>query len=390
MRLPAEIVSRLRRLEWDNRANLRARLCGERAFPISIPLGSFNAGQARDQADRFHGFQRAWRGFKFGKVIWKTHRFNELGVQDIPTRLEIRTFSEFAEILGQDVVDELERWETILAPTVEASSEFYRPLLQLAPFTEGMSPDLVTAALAVARQLRKGLGRGLYPRGLPISGVDTKFLENQEPVLTILLDVLHGGEVSREGGLFPWLGCEDVPANWLTIRCLCPELALLLGGQALLQLPPDAVRVLDIDASHLLIIENLQSLFVPETMLGVLAIGGCGRNLSWLSNCAWARRAACGYWGDIDSWGFQMLSDARLRHPGITSLLMDEDTYLRHIKYAVMEPSPSTSEKPGLTKTEAGFLARLQNLEWRLTRLEQERLHIDFVKQAFVTWRSLH
>ncbi len=388
MRLPPEVIIKLRKLEWDNLPNLRARLRNERPFPIRVPLGALDPGSSSSEVDKFHAFQRAWENFEYGKVIWENRNFRSAGSQPVPTHLEIEAFSELARILGDEAVAALNQWEEILAPALKDKPSLIDALISLIPFDPIMTPAVMANAVSVVAQLHEGMGRGFYSRGLPINGVDTKFLEVNERLVTVILDDLNDGRVTGAGGLFPWLGCESAPSGWITIRSLCDEITESLGGHSVMQLPPKSVRLLNIAPTHLLVVENLQSLFVPDSLIGTVAIGGCGANLAWMTDCSWAERAAVGYWGDIDSWGFKLLSDARISLPQIESLLMDERALTKHLGFGVSEGTSTFSEMPGLKDNEFEFVKLLRSGNWGHTRLEQERLHVDYVRSALVEWHA--
>jgi len=118
-----------------------------------------------------------------------------------------------------------------------------------------------------------------------------------------------------------------------------------------------------------------------------IAVFGGGKNVSWLS-APWLYSRNVGYWGDIDSEGFSILSDARRRCPGIESVMMDESTVEAFSLRMVDEPS-SVDFVPGfLEEHEAELFHRLREGAFGKPRLEQERLPADYVLQCLTNWAS--
>ena len=82
------------------------------------------------------------------------------------------------------------------------------------------------------------------------------------------------------------------------------------------------------------------------------------------------------YWGDLDTYGFRILAEARRRFPDLTSVLMDRATLETYLCYAVTEPQQTLeTELPDLTPDEAAVYALLhENRLGDRVRLEQERI----------------
>ena len=87
-------------------------------------------------------------------------------------------------------------------------------------------------------------------------------------------------------------------------------------------------------------------------------------------------RAECLYWGDIDTFGFEILNRARSVLPHLRSVLMDAGTLLDHRSLCVHETAQvSASELPLLTREEHEVFDGLRGDRWgERLRLEQERI----------------
>lgn len=299
----------------------------------------------------------------------------------MPTHFEVSAFSVLLDILGAKAKREAQRWEGIIAPALRVYPELRDVLVKQIPYRPEFSNEDMAKIVSVVKQLKRGAGQGLYTRSLPLKGVDTKFLETHEILLAQILDVLHDNEITEDGGLRTWLGCKKVPTGWLTLRAACPEVRKQLGGHELLQLDQETVSSLPITPSHLLIVENLAPIFVPAPQPGMIIVGPCGRNLAWLRDCEWASTARVGYWGDIDSWGFSCLGDARSHQAHLESLMMDQETFERFIKLAVKEPSSSRVKTERLSNLERDFCTQLIDNSWDVDRLEQERVSGEYAQE---------
>lgn len=113
------------------------------------------------------------------------------------------------------------------------------------------------------------------------------------------------------------------------------------------------------------------------------------------------------YWGDLDSWGFEMLCEFRENSQcSVTSLLMDKAVLERtsHTERMFHEDKSTEVKVEFLTSAEKETLAFLQGLkndgsnaelattsgpDTRLNRLEQEKLDEDIVIKALKAYKLL-
>jgi hypothetical protein len=205
----------------------------------------------------------------------------------------------------------------------------------------------------------------LYPRQLPISGIDTKWLESRSGIIADL----RGAPVEFRR-----------PPLVARVRILDPNLSRGIGGLSDISAPVDQLAALGIQPSRVWIVENLQTGLAFGPLAGSVVFMGLGYGVSVLSSIPWMTRADCVYWGDIDTHGFSILSRARSVIPYLRSALMDERTLLRHRDMWVEEPNPcDLSEAPLLTPDEQKVFTALHQNRWTTRlRLEQERVAWDY------------
>lgn len=236
----------------------------------------------------------------------------------------------------------------------------------------------------VAKALQPGCAAGRPLRALSACNVDSKFFERNRSLLVALLDLRFDG-MAGELGLESFLDALDQSDHW-------PLLALLAPGL----LPFRQMRVcaselcaLPEPASQIVIVENERCVYQLPPLADTVAILGAGLNLEWLQ-MPWLEKRQLAYWGDMDTWGLQMLARARCFQPGIHAVLMNRYSFDRHqAGRAVVEPVPADSVPPeDLTAVEKDFYLYLR--ERPQGRLEQEFLPTEAVAEELGRWRRMH
>ncbi len=386
--LPDQVITALRRREWENTARLRARLDGSRPFPIRFSLKPPTASQALENLDHFRRFVRLWQDWSHPSLIrWESRHWRRLGRQDIPVAVQIDSMSRLIDILGPGARARSRRWQTLMEPLLELEPRLSPVLVRHLTALEEMGEEETRLLARLLPQLRAGMGQGDYLRALPVREVDTKFVETHQRLIGECLDVIHAGAVSAQGGLSRWLGCLDTPKGWLLVRPLCPRSRSRLAGLGLLQLDFHGLLTHELPAEHILIVENKQSGYALPPLEDTIAVFGGGRNTAWM-RALWLNHKHLGYWGDIDTWGLAILSDARSHQSHLEALMMDEATLQCHLSRMVEEKNPHESLPPHLTEEETRLFLSLRNGHFGKNRLEQERLAPDYVLENLNRWHG--
>lgn len=387
-RLPTDVMREVERLEWNNATNLRGRLQGTRRFPISLTLKPPAAGDALMDIDHFHSWVNAWRQWsKPSQVKWVTRRYRVVGDVEVPERLDLSNVKELIEAIGPAAVQRSQIWAALMEPLLAVDRNLYDTLIRQIFVVEQMSHRAAQQMAKVLPQLRQGMGDGCYLRGVPVKGVDTKFLETHTPLLTTLLDVIHDGALSEAGGLDAWLGCLPTPSNWLYIRPLCPEVRQQMGGFSVIQIPLEQFLEQPLPGRRVLVVENTKPGYALPELPETVAIFGGGRNTRWRM-APWLAERDVAYWGDIDSWGLTILAHVRQALPGITALMMDHETLMAHMDFAVEEPRSTNLPAIGLLAEERLLFEDLIKSPQSVIRLEQEYLVQDYVLSKIYSWAT--
>ena len=406
--MPAAIIAQLKKREWDNPSRLKARLKGERDFPIVISLKSPKTGNALlKNMLHFHDFVETWRDFAFADMVqWQHHSFRQFSGQVIPITLTIPDIQALSEILGASACQQLKEWQKKLSylhteiskgitrspvnstdkVTDSWHENLFFALIDMLEVIDDLSADELKLLVALIPQLRKGMGVGLYLRALPVHHVDTKFIETYHKLIETILDSFYPEQV-KDQGLTYWLGCLDKPKGWLMVRPLCPDTKSALSGLPILRLSTDVLFNQALPAKHILVVENEQScLALPETA-NTIAIAGGGKNINWMG-ASWLQKKTVAYWGDIDSEGLMILSRAREYCPKLTAIMMNAQTVNQFSIRMVGEPDSINYEPTHLTHEELALFTALRQGKYGYKRLEQERLSSEYIAQALKEWLS--
>lgn len=407
--LQQDIVELLRAKYWNNTKTLKGLLGGNKEFPIRISLKPPKGNAVLNDIKHFQEFIDSWRSFCEQieyeslkvKVSWDTVKFRSLSEQKVPTSVAIPDISSIAQMLGSEQERQLIDWQNRVAFIFDSLAvelakrsvhpirsgyerELFSELIGNLEVLSDFSDSDLKLLVKLIPQLHKGMGRGCYLRALPVIFVDTKFIEKNLRVIESVTSAVLDCSV-KEIGLLSWLDCRDKPKDWLLVRPLCKKTKDSLRGLPQLRLSSETLMDFELPAKNILVIENEQSCLSLDNIPDTIAVSGGGKNVSWMK-ASWLTSKRVAYWGDIDSEGLAILSDVRSKLSSIIPLMMDSDTVEAYRDRMVDEPESVTREPVALTDRELILFRMLRNGTFGCTRLEQERLPIDFVYEKLRLW----
>lgn len=382
--LPNTVLGILQKKEWENRRNLKQRLLNQRPFPIEISLKVPTDQQARDNLGHFHAFFKAWTDFAYPELVeWQERQYRQLSEQRVPVKLRIFSLQQLTELLGAE--QQLENWLNKISSFLQQSfvhdrhqHRLFQTLIHHLEQIERYSQQEWQWLIQLIEQLKPNMGAGLYLRALPLSAVNTKFLEQNLLLTEVICNVLYDDEIVLAGGLLAWLDCLDSPKGWLTIKPVCPNVQEKLGGLPIFQLSTEVLDQFELPAERIIVVENIQSGLACPNLENSIVVCGGGKNISWM-NAKWLQHKQVFYWGDIDSEGLNILSMVRQKIPHVIALMMDEATVLQFQNHMVDEPDSIFSEPQYLTADELKLFHDLRAQTFKNRRLEQERISVDWV-----------
>ncbi len=349
-------------------------LAGGGSWPLTVSLGvptEREVVQALEAVRAWAGAWSAWKGA--GTLVWTQRDFARLGPQRLPATLVLETAAEVAAWVSQG-----RRWAT----AVERYQQFVQrwPVLAETRALAGRFSALADYATTdfqrlfqLVEWLDANPASGLYLRQLPVPGLDTKWFEQRQGVVTPLLRALRP---SLEMQDFHALCGLRRPAHRLRLRLLSPELRAAVGGVEDLEAPLAEIARLPVRPQRVVVVENLDTGLALPDMPGTLALMRLGNAVSVLADIPWLQSAQALYWGDLDTHGFAILERARQAVPHLRSILMDAPTLLTHAAMWGQEPVQCPDlELALLTPQEREAYLGLRSGVWgdRL-RLEQERI----------------
>lgn len=382
--LPNTVLGILHKKEWENRRNLKQRLLNQRPFPIEISLKVPTDQQARDNLGHFHAFFKAWTDFAYPELVeWQERQYRQLSEQRVPVKLRIFSLQQLTELLETE--QQLENWLDKISSFLKQSfvhdrhqHRLFQTLIHHLEQIERYSQQEWQWLIQLIEQLKPNMGAGLYLRALPLSAVNTKFLEQNLLLTEAICNVLYDDEIVLAGGLLAWLDCLDSPKGWLTIKPVCPNVQEKLGGLPVFQLSTEVLDQFELPAERIIVVENIQSGLACPNLENSIVVCGGGKNISWM-NAKWLQHKQVFYWGDIDSEGLNILSMVRQKIPHVIALMMDEATVLQFQNHMVDEPDSIFSEPQYLTADELKLFHDLRAQTFKNRRLEQERISVDWV-----------
>ena len=369
-------------------------------WPLRLPLGAPDERRALADPDALRAWLAAWRAHDGpGTLAHASRRWQTLGRQTLPTHLILDDAATLADAVGQGA-----RWRRLLhrgRTLALGAPERLDAIGTVLPTLADLDDADWTRWRDAADWLAAHPDSGLYPRQLPIAGIDTKTLERWRASLerwligngrcdtasgeasngtpgTVprkALDAAVGATSDRFPGTRDALGLRRLPVR-LRALALDPAMPGWPPGLADIELPVTELAALPLRPARVLVVENLQSGLALPSLPGTLAVVGLGYALEPLAEIGWLADAPIDYWGDIDTHGLAMLARLRRHFGHVRSRLMDEATLLDHRALWVEETRPhAATSLDGLDEAEAALYDDLRRGRWGIgVRLEQERI----------------
>lgn len=379
MKSPSDLAKRLSR-QWQKGDLRESRLLGdEGSWPIVLPITRPSAQAIQNQTQEVKAHLDRWRAVKNGEVKWQEINYRATSHSiEVPTQWMLNSAAEWtAAAADSTILDEYQKLAQLL---IETDPLFHPLLIRRRPLWRNLPVSEIVQATQLALALQPACAQGRPLRALSLAGIDTKFFERNERLIVALLDTLHDGEATRLG-LEEFLGAYIERDHWLLVLDLDGKLLPFTRQRvSSIELAKDSLP-----GSHLLIIENETCQHQLPTLPNTIAVLGSGFDLNWTQS-AWLFQKKIAYWGDLDTWGLELLARARQNQPQLTALLMDQKTFQTHNKKAVSEPTPA-GPIPNSHLMEAErdlYQTLLANEEGRL---EQEFIPQQEVHKALQAWR---
>jgi len=229
----------------------------------------------------------------------------------------------------------------------------------------------------------------MYVRELPLD-ISTKFVEENRPLLRMLLDILIKGSINENENNFEKRFNLKDKERLIRIRILDEQISkTLFFGVDDISIPLTQFNSVNIPCKRVFVFENhtnFSNIFNFLTLPNLkesIAIFGEGFQITLLKNATWLLDKQIIYWGDIDAHGFQILSQIRGYFPQTQSCMMDFETYDTFKDLAIIGVDTTVIKLEHLTPEEHQLFTFLLNLK-KGTRLEQEKIPHEYAMQKIL------
>lgn len=320
----------------------------------------------------------AWRQVRVGKVVWEAVRYRATSDPvDIPAQWCLQMPSEWLEACSDASMRQ--EFDAMASFVEHTDSVFHSLLVRKRSLWRGKPIAEVVQAARLALALEPNCAQGRPLRMLSNEGIDTKFFERNAQLIAALLDERFDGEVSRMG-LETFLGAFIDGDHWLLLMDM--DGSLLPFKKA--RVRSSELRDTTLPGTRLLIVENESCQHQLPALSRTIAVLGTGFDLAWLEGDGPSTKQVA-YWGDIDTWGLQLLARARKAIGHLHPLMMTSEVYEQFADLAVAEPVVADTEPPmDLSQAEQRLYRRL--LQAPRGRLEQEFLPEELCRTTIQKW----
>lgn len=322
----------------------------------------------------------SWTNYKGrGQVQWVERQWSTVGRQCLPESISFERV--------EDVIQEIGAWAewSVFATRVACLTTIW-PILKTSQWLYGnfgyfaqMSELDFSRLSELVQWLQANPVSNCYLRELPVTGIDTKWIEKRKPLILCMMRAI-GMSVPDGVDIETALGLKRVPAR-IRIRLLCPKMQASHGGVDDLEVPIATAERLCITPRMVIIVENQTTGLALPAIDGAVAIMSMGYGITGITTLPWLRTAPLVlYWGDIDTDGMSMLNLARKSCPTVKSFLMSGDTWEAFKAFHVGEDGKKAASTANMELLTAGELAMMQHLLTlkaqgaQNTRLEQEKI----------------
>lgn len=388
----AEIVATLER-RWASGRYLRDYASGEPWEPVRLAVKAPGAADLLENLDAVREWTTRFerdsldRGRPRFAIEYRTIPGRHVGANKVPHRIVVESFEQMCSLLGATAA--VRSLDAMLALT-EAKMLALLPWLKAHPLValenEPIWPDLLTTVA----WMRSNQATNLYLRHIDVAGVDTKFVEKHHQVLAQLL-VASMPEEARSalpvGTSFAARFGYLSPPPYTRLRFLDSTLSPFGAGITEVSLRTAELAAFPLAAQRVFVVENEVTYLAFPLVRDAVVVFGSGFNLISALALPWLAEREVVYWGDIDTYGFEILDRLRARLPTVTSILMDTETLLAHRKQWVVEPVPTNKSLHHLSPEEAALYSDLvEDRYGHHVRLEQERVRFGRIRRALAEW----
>ncbi|WP_286828305.1 MULTISPECIES: DUF3322 domain-containing protein [Kordiimonas] len=378
----ADIRNQLLQL-WNSGKILSTSLFSEPLFPLKLRFRPPTSQALADEFDAVRSWIRALdegsrthQGFGYD-IVWRHFNHRQLGNNTVPESIIVSSEVDAVRLIGKSA--DAETFSTLSHRTLTEFPVLHE-WLSRKPLTLLRHQTDWERILGVLAWFAEHPQPNLYIRSLEIPGIDSKFIETHRGILAELLDLTLPAHHIDQGtkDFERRYGLRSKP---VTVRFRLLDHTQSLASFTDISVPAEQLAKYEPQVHTVFITENeINGLAFPPCA-GAMVIFGLGKGLERLLHIPWLQEKTVYYWGDLDTYGFEILDSLRARLSHAKSFLMDSETLLMHRSLWVHERQQFTGKLERLTPSElAVFEALRDNVYGQAVRLEQERISFTRLK----------
>ena len=317
------------------------------------------------------------RGFGY-TITYKQTNTRRHGIQSLPEEISFQTELDFLKYLHKEkeVAEFRENCSLIISKFPEVKDWITNHPLKVIGNSSKWNDLLKVCDYFKSRPIPN-----LYIRELPIE-VHTKFIEENKGIIKELLNILIKDHIRSDETNFEKRFNLKYVEPLVRFRILDKSISLqYFSGIDDLSIPISQFEQLKLPIKNVLVVENKTNLLtialtLPE-LEKTIVVFGSGYKVEILEKVEWFKQVKLFYWGDLDTQGFEILSQFRGYFIHVKSILMDKLTFNKYFKNDKGTPN-KISGPLNLTNEELELYELLKENNWRL---EQEKIPIKEFKE---------
>ena len=268
-----------------------------------------------------HSKEKKGYGYSIEYQKVKTRKHGE---QDIPVSISFLTEQDYLKYIGKEqgtvgFRKDVERILSAFPELVEWVCRFPNKVLD--------NHELWGDLFKVCTYFRSNPKPQMFIRELPIQ-VDTKFIERNKGIIKELLDIIIAKSVNPDETRFETHFNLRYDEPVVRFRVLDKAMSqMLFSGIDDLSVPINQFQEVEIPVEVVYIVENKMNMLTFPPIQKSIVVWGHGFGVDLLKDVTWLKSKKIFYWGDLDTQGFQILSEIKTHFPQVESFLMDRETF---------------------------------------------------------------
>lgn len=255
-------------------------------------------------------------------IEYQTVKTKKHGLQDIPSSICFPTEQDYLKYINR--VKETANFRTNMSSILSSFPELKDWIYK---YPMKVIENDWDSLLKVCSYFKKEPTPQLYIRELPIR-VHTKFIERKKGIIKELLDIIIPNYVNADENHFETRFHLKYDEPTVRFRILDKNICKQYFSDVEdLSIPISQFQELNLPISSVYIVENKINMLTFPSKEKSIIVWGHGFGVDIMREVKWLNNVKIYYWGDLDTHGFQILSEIRSHFNHVVSFLMDKETF---------------------------------------------------------------